>query len=312
MVIAMYIHFHLPPGPVRLAIIKNLGLNQPLYIQYLYFLWNLVHGNLGYTGTALFVGPVSTAMELYFPNTIQLVLVSFILSMILGILISTAAAVRKDSWADKLSRVISFVGISLPIFWLAYIVMIYIGIPLRLPIYGSISTSITVPWIINGISSPTHIMILDAIIHGNLIVFANAFEHVILPLATLTFASLAGIMRYMRNSLVETMKSDYVKFARAKGINESLVIKKYARKNALIPVVSVSGLLLAGLLGGVVVIEDIYNYPGIGLWTFDAILSFDGGGIIGVTLLFALTIIIANLVIDIIRAYLDPRIRVGD
>jgi peptide/nickel transport system permease protein len=108
------------------------------------------------------------------------------------------------------------------------------------------------------------------------------------------------------------MNLDYVKFARAKGINESLVIKKYARKNALIPVVSVSGLLLAGLLGGVVVIEYIYNYPGIGLWTFDAMAAFDAGGVIGVTLLFALTIIIANLVIDIIHAYLDPRIRLGD
>ena len=312
MVIAAYLNPHLPPGPQRKAIIKMLGLSQPLYIQYLYFLWDIIHGNLGYTKTSLFVGPVSTAMELYFPNTIQLAVVSFILSMILGIPIGTIAAVRKDSWVDQLSRVIAFVGISLPIFWLAYLVMIYIGVPLGIPISGTLSPDITAPWIVNGVSSPTHIMILDAILHGNVIVLADAFAHVILPSITLTFSSLAGIMRYMRNSLVETMNLDYVKFARAKGINESLVIKKYARKNALIPVVTISGLLLAGLLGGVVVIEDIYNYPGIGLWKYDAMAAFDAGGIMGATLLFALTIIIANLIVDIIYAYLDPRIRLGD
>jgi len=318
MVIAAYINPHLPYGPQKVAIVKMLGLNQPLFVQYFYFLNGIIHGNLGYTHTAVYSGPVTTAMALYFPNTIQLATVSFILSMLIGIPIGTIAAVRKDSWVDQLTRVIAFIGVSLPIFWLALLLMTYLGTSQGiqiLPISGTVSPQYlgTVSWINSmGISSPTGILMIDSLLHGDLPIFLSAIEHVILPAITLVFASLAGIMRYMRNSAVEVMNMDYVKFARAKGLPESQVIKKYARKNALIPVITISGLLLAGLLGGVVVVEELFNYPGIGYWTYQAMQSSDAGGIMGATLLFALTIIIANLAVDIVYAYLDPRIRLGD
>ncbi|MEM4058799.1 MAG: ABC transporter permease [Thermoplasmata archaeon] len=315
--VSPYISLHSGvPQSIQIQKIKQmLGLNQPLYLQYFYFLNNLIHGNLGYTRTTVYSGPVTTAMAIFFPNTIQLAVVSFILAMVIGIPLGTIAAVRKDSSVDQITRVIAFVGISLPVFLVAEVLMVYLasseGIPL-FPMSGTVNGNFYASWFQGGISYPTHILIIDSLLHGNISVFLSAVDHVILPAITLAFLSLAGIMRYMRNSAVEAMNMDYVKFARAKGLNESLVIRKYVRKNALIPVITVSGLLLAGLLGGTVVVEEIFNYPGIGWWTYQAIQVSDAGGIMGATLLFALTIIIANLVVDIIYAYLDPRIRLGD
>lgn len=315
--IGAYLNPHLPRAPQVAALTKEFHLNAPLYVQYLYFIGGLFRGNWGYTHTPIFQGPVTTAVVIFFPNTLQLAVVAFILAMAIGIPLGTLAAVRKDSWVDQLSRLFAFIGISLPIFWLAQLMQTYLGSSegVRLfPIDGTVSGPLigSQPWISSvGISSPTHIMILDALIHGNLTVFASAFDHVILPAVSLAFASVAGVMRYMRNSTVETVNLDYVRFARAKGLPESTVIRRYARKNALIPVITVSGLLLAALLGGVVVIETIFNYPGIGYWTVEAMTNFDPGGIMGATLLFSLTIILANLVVDIIYAYVDPRIRLG-
>lgn len=317
MIIGAYLNPHLPPGPQKAALIKQFHLDSPLYVQYLYFIEGLLHGNWGYTHTPIYSGPVTTAIMIFFPNTLQLAVVAFIIALAIGIPLGTLAAVRKDSWVDQITRLLAFIGISLPIFWLAELMQTYLatneGIKI-LPIGGTVTgTTIgSVSWISGmGISSPTHVMIIDALIHGNLTVFFNALGHVILPAITLAFASIAGVMRYMRNSAVETMNLDYVRFARAKGLHESVVIRRYARKNALIPVITVSGLLFAGLLAGVVVIETIFNYPGIGYWTVQAMRSFDPGGIMGATLLFTLTIVTANLVVDIIYAYIDPRIRLG-
>lgn len=317
-VIAAYINPHIPYAPQRALLIKEFHLNQPLFIQYFYFLGGLVHGNWGYTRTGIFTGPVTTAIAIFLPNTIQLAVVSFIIAMIIGIPLGTLAAVRKDSWVDQITRVIAFVGISLPVFWLAELLQIYLGTPAGIQIFplgGTISGSylVSVKWINSlGVSSPTHLMIIDALIHGNFPIVLNALEHVIMPAITLAFTSIAGIMRYMRNSAVETMNLDYVRYARAKGLPEQEVIKKYARKNALIPVITISGLLFALLLGGVVVIETIFDYPGIGYWTVQAMINLDAGGIMGATLLFAFTIVLANLVVDIIYAYVDPRIRLGE
>jgi peptide/nickel transport system permease protein len=318
MIIAAYLNPRIPYAVQKAALVAEFHLNQPLYIQYFYFMNGLLHGNWGYTRTGIFSGPVTTAIGIYFPNTIQLAIVAFIIAMIIGIPLGTIAAVRKDTWVDQITRVIAFIGISLPIFWLAQLLQTYLGTPQGIkifPLQGTVSSIYLsgIPWINNyGVSSPTHIMIIDSLIHGNLPIFFSAVDHVILPAITLAFFTLAGIMRYMRNSTVEVLNQDYVKFARAKGLAEPRVIKKYARRNALIPVVTISGLTLASLLGGAVITETVYGYPGIGYWTVQAMQNFDAGGILGATLLFSFTIIAANLVVDIIYAYIDPRIRLGE
>jgi len=318
LIIAAYLNPRIPYAVQKAALIKEFHLNQPLYIQYLYFINGILHGNWGYTRTSIFSGPVTTAISIYFPNTIQLAIVAFIIAMAVGIPLGTIAAVRKDTWIDQVTRVIAFIGISLPIFWLAQLLQTYLGTPQGIkifPVEGTISSKYLsgIPWINSyGVSSPTHIMIIDALIHGNFPIFASAVDHVILPAVTLAFFTLAAIMRYMRNSTVEVLNQDYVKFARAKGIAEPRVIRKYARRNSMIPVITISGLIFASLLGGAVITETVYGYPGIGYWTVQALLSLDAGGILGATLLFSFTIIAANLIVDVIYAFVDPRIRLGE
>ncbi len=306
----------------KAQLIKQFHLNDPIWVQYFYYIYALLQGNWGLTKTDIFTGPVTTAIALFMPNTIQLAIVAYIIAMIIAIPAGTASAVRKNSFFDQLTRFIAFVGISLPVFWLAEILIELFATPTVspsldiLPISGTVDPNLLqgVNWINPslGISYPTHILMIDALIHGNILIFISAIRHVILPAATLAFTSIAGIMRYMRASMMETLNQDYVRTARAKGVPEKIVIKKHARRNALIPVVTVSGLLFAGLLGGVVVIEEIFNYPGMGYWTYWAMYSMDAGGIMGSTIVFGLILVTANLVVDILYALIDPRIRLGE
>ncbi len=264
LVISAYINPHIPYQVQYNELVKEFHLNDPLWVQYYYYLVSLFQGNWGYTRTAIYTGPVIDAITIFLPNTIQLSIVAFIIAVLIGIPAGTVSGVKKDSLTDQITRVIAFVGISLPVFWLAQILSL-------------------------------------------------AFvRHVILPATTLAFTTIAPIMRYMRASMVESMNQDYVKTARSKGIPEKIVIKKHARRNALIPVTTVLGLIFAGLLGGVVVIEEIFNYPGMGYWTVQALINYDTGGIMGSTLLFGLILVTANFVVDLLYAYIDPRIRLGE
>ncbi|MEM4312799.1 MAG: ABC transporter permease [Thermoplasmata archaeon] len=321
LIISAYINPHLPYDIQRQQLINEFHLNDPIWVQYYYYMVGLFQGNWGYTRTPIYTGPVINAITIFLPNTIQLAIVSFIIAVIIGIPAGQASAVRKDSLLDQLTRVIAFVGISLPVFWLAQILSLAFATNTIsptfniLPLSGTVDPTLIagVSWINSeGISSPTHVMMIDALIHGNLPIFFSAIRHVILPAATLAFTTIAVIMRYMRSSMVETLNADYVKTARSKGIPERVVIRVHARRNALIPVVTVLGLTFAGLLAGVVVIETIFNYPGMGYWTVQALLNYDTGGIMGSTILFGIILVSANFIVDLLYAYIDPRIRLGE
>ncbi|MDP8012454.1 MAG: ABC transporter permease [Thermoplasmata archaeon] len=321
MIISSYLNPHLPYAVQRAMLIKEFHLNDPIWVQYYYYMVGLLQGNWGYTHTAIYSGPVTTAISLFLPNTIQLSIIAFIIAVVIAIPAGQESAVRKNSAVDQISRFVAFVGISLPVFWLAQILSEVFATQTVspalniLPLSGTVDATLMagVPWINSiGVSNPTHIMMIDALIHGNLPIFFSSIRHVILPAATLAFTSIAGIMRYMRASMVESLSQDYVKTARSKGLPEKVVIKVHARKNALIPVVTILGLLFAGLLGGVVVIEDLFSYPGMGLWTVDAVLGYDSGGIMGTTIVFGLILVTANFIVDLLYAWIDPRIRLGE
>ncbi len=320
LVISSYINPHIPYQIQYNELVKEFHLNDPLWVQYYYYLVSLFQGNWGYTRTAIFTGPVIDAITIFLPNTIQLSIVAFIIAVLIGIPAGTVSGVKKDSLTDQITRVIAFVGISLPVFWLAQILSLAFATGTIspsldiLPLSGTVDANLiaNLSWVQNGISYPTHVMMIDALIHGDIPVFFSALRHVILPATTLAFTTIAPIMRYMRASMVESMNQDYVKTARSKGIPEKIVIKKHARKNALIPVTTVLGLIFAGLLGGVVVIEEIFNYPGMGYWTVQALINYDTGGIMGSTLLFGLILVTANFIVDLLYAYIDPRIRLGE
>lgn len=306
-------------GPARQAAINDLivrfHLNEPLFVQYFYWIRAVLGGDLGYTAVQGGV-PVSTALTWFLPNTLVLTVFASALTWILAIPIGVFSAVRRDSVIDQGVRVATFTLYSMPIFLIGYGLLVLFGVTWRvLPIEGMLNeqlyTDLPSSWFDHSfaVSSPTHILMFDAFIHGYWGVAWDAFLHVVAPTLTLTLALLAGIVRILRASMLEVLDQDYIRLARAKGAPERVVNNLHARRNALLPTVTTFGYLVASLLGGAVVVEDIFTFKGIGWWTTQALLMTDVGGIMGTTLIFGLVLVLANLAVDILYGLLDPRIR---
>jgi peptide/nickel transport system permease protein len=319
MVISTYLN---PQSPVPISIQeKNLEaefhLNQPLYVQYFYYMSGLLHGQWGYTKTPIFNGPVGTAIIYFLPNTIELSVVAIIIIIVLGIRLGLFSAIRKDGPSDNIIRVISFLGIALPAFWVGLLLQetfaSNIVSPLlnKLPLTGNVTGSllIGIKWYSNGISYPTHFLFVDALLHGDLQVALSNFVHLILPAVTVAFTSLALIIRMTRSSTIDAMNQDYIKTVRIKGIPEKYVIRYHARKNAMIPVVTVIGIMFATFLSGVVLVEYVFNYPGIGGWIVQAFIADNLAGIMGANLTFGIILVTTNIVVDVIYLLIDPRIK---
>jgi peptide/nickel transport system permease protein len=317
--VGSYINIHstVPVAVQEQQLAVRFHLNDPLYVQYFYWLGAFLQGNWGYTKTSIYSGAVLDAITLFFPNTLVLAVLASILTAIIGIPLGVWSSVRKDSLFDQATRVISFAGYSIPLYWLALLLIIAFSTSdvcscLNIfPISGTVSVSLVsgFNWYINGISYPTHVLVIDSLIHGRPDVFADALMHLVLPVATLTYGVMASVLRVMRSSMQDTLNQDYIRTARAKGLDEKTVINVHARRNALIPVFTLLGYTIAGLLGGVVLVEEVFNYLGIGYWSTQAILNGDIGGIMGATIIFGLSFIFANLAVDIAYGFLDPRIR---
>ena len=303
-------------GAAREILVQKLTnefhLNQPIYVQYFYWLWQILQGNWGVTNTPIFSGQVTTAMALFLPNTIMISVVASILIWVIGVPLGVYSAVNRDSPADHTLRVGSFTLYAMPIYLIGIVLILLVGVYLKiLPFSGVVSpVSVSaVSWYANGISYPTHIILIDAVIHGAWGIAGDAFLHLILPSLTLALAIVASMIRILRSSMLEVLDQDYIRLARSKGISERSVVNLHARKNALLPVITLFGYTVAGLLGGAVVVETIFNYPGIGYWTTQALLNNDVGGIMAATLLFGLILMFANLIVDIVYSLVDPRIR---
>lgn len=303
-------------GAARQILVQKLTvefhLNQPIYVQYFYWLWQLLHGNWGVTNTLIFSGQVTTAIALFLPNTIMISVVASILIWVIGVPLGVFSAVNRDSPADHTLRIGSFTLYAMPIYLIGIVLILLLGVWLKiLPFSGVVNpvAVANVSWYVNGISYPTHIILIDAILHGAWGIAGDAFLHLILPSVTLALAIVASMIRILRSSMLEVLDQDYIRLARSKGISERSVINLHARKNALLPVITLFGYTVAGLLGGAVVVETIFNYPGIGYWTTQALLSSDVGGIMAATLLFGLILVFANLIVDLVYALVDPRIR---
>jgi ABC-type dipeptide/oligopeptide/nickel transport system permease component len=306
-----------PIAQQEAAVNAQLHLNSPLIVQYFYWLSAFVQGNWGQTSTSVYQGTVIGAITLFYPNTIVLAAFAAILIAVIGIPLGVTSAVRKDSIFDQLTRVISFAGFSIPVYWLGLLLLIifassnvspYLNL---FPIGGVVDARLigSATWFQGGISYPTHLLILDALINGRPDIFLDALWHLVLPVLTLTFSVIASILRVTRSSMQDSLNQDYVRTARAKGLSEKMVINVHARRNAMIPVVTLMGFLIANLLGGVVLTETVFNYIGLGYWATQALINGDVGGIMGVTFIFGVTYVIANLGADIVYGFMDPRIR---
>ena len=290
-------------------VIEKYGLNKPLPVQYWIWLKQVAHGDLGYSETAKM--PVSEAVKAFFPATFELTIVSFFPILIIGVYFGALSAVYKDKWIDQLTRFIAITGYSLPSFVLGLLLlMIFYGRLQWLP-PGRYSLDVDLLVHSEAFRHYTGLMTLDALLNGQFAACWDLIKHMILPATTLIYISVALLLRITRSSMLEEMSKDYVRTARAKGLPESVVIRKHALKNALIPVVTLSSLLFIGLLSGVVITETVFDFPGIGRWGVVAATQLDIPGVLGSTLLAALLFVVANLLSDMLYAVVDPRIRLG-
>lgn len=257
----------------REAFRRQLGLDQPVYIQYFRFVSNAVRGDLGVSHRS--GRPVADELSSRLPVTLRLTVVTILIAVSLGMTAGIIAAVRQNSLLDYGMITLALVGVSIPSFWLGLILQIVFGYQLGwLPV-----------------------------------AMAESWRSYILPAISLGTSAAGSIARYTRSSMLEVYRLDFVRTARAKGLHEALVVLKHSLKNAMIPVVSILGLLFAGLMGGAIITESIFALPGIGRLSIEALAARDVPVVQGVVLLAAVIIVLSNLIIDVLYTLLDPRIR---
>lgn len=289
--------------PQDIARVRHaLGLDQSLLVQFLTYLNGLVHGDLGLSFSTQHT--VLYDLGLYLPATVELAICAWLFAAVVGIPLGVVSAVHRDHWPDHLSRILSVASVAMPLFWLAIL--------LQLVFYGQLGILPVAERIDAGVGVPPHVTGLytvDSLLHGNLAQFGSSLRHLILPTVTLAFGSVAGLVRVGRASMLEALRQDYVRTARAKGLTRRRVIYGHALRNALIPTVTLLSLSFGGLLGGTFLIEIVFAWPGIGQYSVHAVTNFDYQPIMAVTLLAAVIYVVLNLVADLLYAALDPRIR---
>jgi peptide/nickel transport system permease protein len=301
--IGIYLSHEMTPEEVE-QLEDRYGLNDPLPVQYLAWAGGVLRGDLGWSGVA--VAPVTTVFPNKLTATMELATAAGIVAVTLGVTLGTFAGARRDRLPDHLTRVFSVSGSSMPDFWFAIMLLIIFWVYL-----GWFPVGRSTPAIWASIAHPTGLYTIDSMMAGSWQAFRDAIWHLVLPAITLGLATTAIITRMMRSSLVEELNEDYVDAARAKGLPERLVLKRHARRNALIPTITVIGLSFGFLLQGTVVVEIIYQWPGLGRWLADAVLRGDQATIMAYVLFTSVLFLTVNLAVDIIYAYLDRRVVLG-
>lgn len=291
--------------PVVVAAYKaKWGLDKPLLEQYFIYLKNLLRGDLG---ISLRTGqPVLNDLLKSFPATLELSIFAMVFAIIFGILFGTLSAIFKDKPIDQILRAVSVSGVSIPSFWFSLLVLYIFFYKLGwFPGPGRLDTRAVLP------TGGTGFYVLDGLFMGNFKLFKDALAHLMLPSMVLGFFTMGLITRQTRSNLLEVISADYIRTAKAKGLNKQQVIWKHALNNALIPVITVIGMGFCNLLGGMVFVEKIFAWPGIGQYAYLSAKSLDFPAICGVSLLIALNYVVINLFIDILYGIIDPRIRIG-
>jgi peptide/nickel transport system permease protein len=289
---------------VRLAMEQRWGLDKPLAVQYVYYLRNLLHGDMGESIT--YRRPVVDDLQKFVPATMELSFFAMLFAVTLGVPLGITGALCRDRWPDNLSRMFALFGTSVPVFWLGLIMLYFFHVRLGwLPGPGRLDVGMKPPPHVTGIDT------LDAAMAGQWDTFWSAIRHLILPSIVLGSYAMGIVARMLRSSLIAAVGEDYIRTARSKGLEERRVIVVHALRNALIPTVTVLGLTFASLLAGAVLTETIFSWPGIGQYAVKAAIKLDYPGLLGVTLVVAVSYVFFNLFIDILYGFIDPRIRVS-
>ena len=253
---------------------EEMGLNDPIIVQYFKYIWNLLHGDLGRSYQSRI--DVSTEIFSRFPNTIKLALAASLFSVILALPLGIIAAVKQNTFFDSFSMFVAIIGISCPTFWFGLILILVFAVNLKwFPVSGQVDN----------------------------------FRGMVLPALTLAFNSMAAMARVTRSSMLEVIRQDYIRTARAKGVSQRNVILQHAVPNAMIPTVTVIGLRIGGLLAGAVICETVFSWPGIGRLLVQSIQSRNTPVVLGCIIIFSICFSLVNLIVDILYAFIDPRIK---
>ena len=312
--IVLFAFIHLIPGDPAAALLgqhatpeltarirEQLGLDKPLYEQYLAYLAQLLQGDLG--KSIINNRPVVTEFANRFPGTVELTLAALTLAIGLGIPLGRFAARHVQRWPDGLVTVVSLLGISIPIFVLGLTLQYFLSVQLRLlPTSGRVDPRL-------GVDSITNFMLIDTLIQGRPDAFVDAVRHLIMPAIALGSIPFAIIARITRAAVLDVNNEDYVRTARAKGLTEHRVDSRHIMRNAWLPVTTVIGLQVGGLLAGAVITETVFSWNGVGRWVVEAIQDHDYFVVQSSVLIFALIFLTVNLIVDIGYAFLNPRIR---
>jgi peptide/nickel transport system permease protein len=279
----------------------HMGLDKPVIVQYALFLRDAVTGDLG---KSIATGrPVTTELLVRFPATLELTAFAMLVAVVVGVPVGVISAVKQYSILDKITSVLALAGISMPIFWLAMILIVIFGVKLELlPFPGRLSSGLS-------IQAFTGLVLVDSLLSGNFAGFWDGLKHLIMPALALGTIPMAVVMRMTRSSMLEVMGEDYVRTARAKGVVPWRVISKHALRNAMLPTVTVIGLQVGLLMGGAIITETIFSWPGVGQIAYESINRRDYAMIQGVVLYGATLFVLVNLLVDILYAVLDPRVR---
>ncbi len=290
-------------SPAELSELRTrMGLDRPYPVQYGIYLTNILQGDLGHS---LRNGaPVAAEIGVRLAATLELAVAAMLIASLVGIAAGVISSVRQYSVFDYGSMFMALIGVSMPIFWLGLMLMYFLAVMFPvMPMMGRIGMG-SEPEVVTGL------MLVDTLLAGEFEGFVDALHHLVLPAFTLATIPMAIVARITRSAMLEVLNKDYVRTARAKGMGEAVVILRHALRNAFLPVVTVLGLNLGLLLGGAVLTETIFSWPGLGRYVVDSLMARDYAAVQGCILVFAGLMAFINLIVDLVYAVLDPRIRV--
>lgn len=288
----------------RQAFIEEHGLDEPLFVQYVVYMGNLLQGDLGrslVTGRAV-TADLATAV----PATIEIAVGAIVVSLAVSIVLGTLAAYRRGLVTDQVVRAITLVGLSVPTFWLALVSFYVFFLQLQIaPGSGRISPSITPPPTVTGFYT------IDFMLNGDSVGFFDALAHLALPVLVLSLVTIGLLTRFIRTSVLEVLASDYVRAARAKGLGGPRVVIGYVLRGASLPILTVTGVAFGSLLSGTVLVEAVFAWPGLGTYAYNSAANLDLPGIMGVGLVVGVIYLVINFVVDMLYGVLDPRVRLA-
>ncbi len=281
---------------------EKYGLNDPLITQYFDYIRGLLRGDFG--ESILTQHKVSDDLAARFPATLELVLAAMFVAIVVGVPLGILSAMYQNRWPDQIARILAVSSVSIPAFWFA--IILQLGLASRL---GLLPLGRRYPTLETPPEDVTGLFLIDSLIAGDLHAFWLSFQHLILPTLVLAIAPLAIIMRTLRGDVLEVMGQDFVRTARAKGLAGGAVVRHHVLKNAFIPSLTMIGLTFGWTLGGTVLVEAVFDWPGIGKYAVDAAVRLDFEPIMGVTIVVGIAFVLINLAVDLLYGFLDPRIR---